>query len=137
MKIESDERTNVGIIGTGLLGGAVAKRWLAAGWPVVAYDVEQHNLDVIAGCGATRAASVQDVFNCCRRIGMALPHSDVSRQVLRDVHPATRESIVLDMTTGNPVEMEEISKDCAVRGLIYLDTTVGGSSARCWPGKES
>lgn len=41
----------------------------------------------------------------------------------------------MDMTTGDPEEMSAIARECAARGIAYLDTTVGGSSAQVAAGE--
>jgi 3-hydroxyisobutyrate dehydrogenase-like beta-hydroxyacid dehydrogenase len=124
------EELNAGLIGAGLLGSAVARRWLSSGRRVVVFDLDSGRLEALADAGAERALTVQEVFERCGRIGLALPHSAISRQVLADVDPRRIRTLVLDMTTGDPDEMAGIARECASKEIIYLDTTVGGSSAQ-------
>lgn len=118
-----------GLIGIGLLGSAVAHRWLGSGRKVAVFDLDRNQLDAIALEGAVPVRTAQDVFECCEQIGLALPHSAVSRQVLSEVRPQGSRT-VLDMTTGDPDEMAGIARECASKGIVYLDTTVGGSSVQ-------
>ncbi len=119
----------VGLIGAGLLGSAAARRWLSAGFPVMAFDTDCAKVDAIVVHGAQEAPNPQHVFEWCRTVALALPHSAVSRKVLAEVMPGCEGQVVLDMTTGHPEEMAEIAAACFQKGIRYCDTTVGGSSA--------
>lgn len=131
MNLAMDRRLmSAGIIGAGLLGSAVGRRWLSTGHKVVAFDPHSGRLDAIGAGGAEVVGTAEEVFERCGRIAFALPHSAISRQVLAAIPQGRPATVVMDMTTGDPDEMASIAHDCAARNLIYLDTTVGGSSAQ-------
>jgi 3-hydroxyisobutyrate dehydrogenase-like beta-hydroxyacid dehydrogenase len=127
-------RPGVGMIGVGLLGSAVSRRWLKAGIKVVAFDTDPARVAAIMTDGAQGAGTVDEVFQRCGTIALALPHSAVGRKVLAGITPEKRRRVVLDMTTGDPEEMAEIGTSCADKGILYCDTTVGGSSAEVMAG---
>jgi 3-hydroxyisobutyrate dehydrogenase-like beta-hydroxyacid dehydrogenase len=124
----------VGLIGAGLLGSAVASRWLQAGVRVVAFDSNPARMHDLKHFGAEAASSAREVFARCQRAALVLPDSAVSRQVLEDAGPLSSGSIILDMTTGDPEEMVRLGERCAGEGASYLDVTVGGSSAQVHAG---
>lgn len=117
--------STVGVIGLGLLGSALSRRLLAAGFAVTGYDINpdrRAQLDQ-AGGGALRSAT--EVAQSAGRVILALLTSDIAATVLDEIAPALRpDAIVIDTTTGAPEQMESFAR----RGFVYLDATVAGSS---------
>jgi 3-hydroxyisobutyrate dehydrogenase-like beta-hydroxyacid dehydrogenase len=120
----------IGIAGCGLLGSALAERYLAAGFRVLGFDIDAATLARFSG---ERAASLQDLRECVR-IVLCLPNSHISAEVLAELDPRA-ESIVIDSTTGDPDEMRGFANTLAARGVSYLDATVGGSSKQVRAGE--
>lgn len=126
----------IGIIGIGLLGSALARRLLAQGFDILGYDIQSDQLKVLEDIGGTAANSAQEVARQCQRILLCLPTSKISSEVLSAVQAWLQpETIILDMTTGNPDEMEQLAARLAVFGVHYLDCTVGGSSQQAERGE--
>jgi 3-hydroxyisobutyrate dehydrogenase-like beta-hydroxyacid dehydrogenase len=123
----------IGIIGVGLLGSAVTRRWLQAGYRVVAFDRDTEAVKNVQAAGAEGAQSADEVWRQCRRVALVLPPSGVSKSVVADSRPRER-ALVMDMTTGDPDEMSRLAAEYKERGIAYLDTTVGGSSAQVLSG---
>ncbi len=123
------QRRTLGLIGVGLLGSALAERFLAAGWEVVGYDKEASRRDRLRELGGRPATSVAQAVQGCSRLVLCLPTSSVSAEVLDAVRPLLRPGlIVVDTTTGDPEEMAAIGESLGRVGVRYLDATVGGSS---------
>lgn len=115
-----------GLIGVGLLGSALADRLIAAGFPLLTFDIDPANR---AGEPAEDAASVA---RTCDRVILCLPDSSISARVLDEIAPALRtDAIVIDTTTGDPAEMERFGR----RGFRYVDATVAGSSQQVRAGE--
>jgi 3-hydroxyisobutyrate dehydrogenase-like beta-hydroxyacid dehydrogenase len=111
--------SNIGLIGVGLLGSAIAARLTAAGQTVLGYDlVPDRRLG---------ASSAQQVADECRTIVLCLPTSDVVAQVLAALKLA-RGTVIIDATTGEPDTMAAVGAKLAKDGVDYLDATVLGSS---------
>src|SRR5262245_45854949 len=72
----------VGLIGTGLMGMACAKRLLGAGFDVLAYDVDPVKVDRLAQIGGRTAHSVAEVARACRRIVLAVFDTDQVEDVI-------------------------------------------------------
>lgn len=113
-----------GIVGVGLMGGALMKMLRAAGFPVLGWDLDTRY---------EGAQSAADVFNACDRVFLCLPNSDDSHDVLQgaELRPG---QIILDASTGDPREMAALGAELAARGVSYLDATVSGSSAQLLQG---
>jgi len=119
----------VGLIGVGLLGTAMAERFLACGHAVWGFDIQPARLAELERLGGKAAESNPGVARRCRRIVLSLPHSGVVKTVLGEIEPhLAAGAMVIDTSTGDPDEMAGFGQRLAARGVDYLDATVGGSS---------
>ncbi|MFO0808236.1 MAG: NAD(P)-dependent oxidoreductase [Gemmataceae bacterium] len=119
----------LGMVGLGLLGSALAERFLRAGHVVVGYDVAPDRRDLFASLGGRCAGSAAEVVRASARTVLSLPTSDVVETVLREASDELRDgAVVMDTTTGDPTRTEAVGRQLADRGVRYLDATVVGSS---------
>lgn len=125
----------LGMIGLGLLGGALAARFAAAGHAVVGYDTSAAARRALAALGGRAVMSPGDVFAACSRVVLSLPSSPVVAAVLREVGDAPRAGqVIIDTTTGAPEDAEAFAADLAGRQVGYIDATVLGSSEQARQG---
>jgi 3-hydroxyisobutyrate dehydrogenase-like beta-hydroxyacid dehydrogenase len=131
----------IGIVGLGLLGGAIARRLLAVGHVLVGHDVDPARLAEFAKLGGNAADSAAEVADRCRaadsrRIVFSLPTTEVVRTVLEEMEPRlARGTIIIDTTTGEPRATAELGARLAEGDIDYLDATVSGSSAEAAAGQ--
>jgi 3-hydroxyisobutyrate dehydrogenase-like beta-hydroxyacid dehydrogenase len=129
-------REQLGLIGIGLLGTALASRFAEVGFTVIGYDVSAERLKALMELGGEATGSAAQVAQRCARLVICLPHSRVTSSVLQEIEPHFRAgALVVDMTTGAPDEMEQFGRRLAERGLRYLDATVAGSSRQVLAGE--
>jgi 3-hydroxyisobutyrate dehydrogenase-like beta-hydroxyacid dehydrogenase len=115
----------VGLIGAGLLGSALGERFVSAGFAVTAFDTRPDCLTGLVALGAQAAGSAREVAAFGEVIVLCLPDSRVSSAVLTGIRgELSGQKIVVDTSTGEPGEMEEMGR-LAPR---YLDATIAGSS---------
>lgn len=125
----------VGIIGVGLLGTAIASRLLKAGFDVVGFDIDQQRREQLSRLGGRPVESAGDVAHECRRVVLSLPNSGIAATVIEDIaNSLSRDSIVIDTTTGDPETMKGLGTLLAAQGVAYLDSTVAGSSKQAHDG---
>ena len=118
----------IGLVGIGLLGGAVAQRLAAAGHDVCGYDSDPAQ-PADPPSRLTRAADVPSVFAAADTVVLSLPHGGIVADVLAAARPAIRaDHLVLDTTTGAPEQAETAAATVAALGGRYVDTTVAGTS---------
>ena len=118
----------IGLVGVGLLGQALASRFVAAGLPVIGWDLSSEARQALGELGATVAASAADALGC-RRVVLCLPDDGIVAGVLEESGTALLSgATVIDTTTGDPVRQASTGAMLAERGVAYLDATVGGSS---------
>lgn len=115
----------VGLIGAGLLGSALGERFVIAGYAVKGFDTSPDRLRELSALGAQTAQSASEVAAFGDVIVLCLPDSRVSSAVLIEIGGELNdEKIVVDTSTGEPGEMEQMGR----RAPRYLDATIAGSS---------
>lgn len=132
---------HIGLIGLGLLGSAMAERWLSTGHFVLGFDIDPACRERLQAAGGHVADSAAAVFAGCGDVVLSLPDNCAVRQVLETVPsqllehvppPANRQGcgrLIIDTTTGDPQAAAETGAALARRGIAYVDATVAGSSA--------
>jgi 3-hydroxyisobutyrate dehydrogenase-like beta-hydroxyacid dehydrogenase len=119
----------LGLVGIGLLGAALAERFLRAGHAVLGFDRREERRQALRSLGGEAADSVRDVGLRSRRTVLCLPDSTVVSAVLSELEgqlpPGT---VLLDTTTGDPEQTARTGRSLADKGVAYLDACVLGSS---------
>ncbi|HIM28545.1 MAG TPA: NAD(P)-dependent oxidoreductase, partial [Planctomycetes bacterium] len=72
---------NIGIVGLGLLGSAIADRLLEARFLVTGYDPLGQRSDALIQLGGTVATAPEPVFTQCSVVVLSLPTSEVVGKV--------------------------------------------------------
>ena len=121
----------VGLVGLGLLGSAVAGRLRAAGHEVVGHDVvteRNHALEAIGGRAVTSAAAVAEVAD---PVCVVLPSLAAVEEIVlgaRGLAAGARSRTVVQMSTISPALTERLARECATRGVDFLDCPISGTS---------
>lgn len=122
-------KKEVGLIGIGLLGTALAERMLSNGFAVFGYDPSVAAAMRITTLGGRAATSITDVGKQCSTIVLCLPDSDVVDEVIQKLsHAIGSGTLLIDTTTGDPARTIETSKQLADTGIDLVDAAVLGSS---------
>ncbi len=125
---DQEPAETIGLVGVGLLGQALASRFVAAGLSVIGWDVRTEARRAVVELGGAAAESAADALGC-RRVVLCLPDDGVVAGVLEEFGEALPSgATVIDTTTGDPVRQANTGSLLAERGIAYLDATVGGSS---------
>jgi putative dehydrogenase len=123
--------TPVGIVGLGLLGSAVAGRVRAAGRDVLGYDVLPDRQRALEAIGGRAAASAAAVAQTADPICVVLPSlAAVEEAVLgpRGLAATAHGRTVVQMSTISPTLSERLARECAARGVDFLDCPISGTS---------
>ncbi len=118
----------VGIIGLGSLGGAMARRLASHGWSVYGYDTDPARLADAAAAGITPAASPAALGAACDLVMLSLPDSDAVEAVCLGtagliVTPRSG-LLVVDTTSGYPMQTRFIASALAAKGVRMLDAAI-------------
>ena len=121
---------HIGFVGLGNMGGPMALRLIAAGYPVTAFDLSQEALGKIVAAGATAATSAAE---CAARADIfltSLPRPDHVEKVMAGAGGALSNmksgSIWVDLTT-NRNELVFRLGDEAPEGVAVIDSPVTGA----------
>jgi 3-hydroxyisobutyrate dehydrogenase-like beta-hydroxyacid dehydrogenase len=74
--VMAERNRPVGVIGTGLMGTACAKRLRAAGFDVLGYDVDPAKLAQLAALGGRAARSIAEIARSCDKVVIAVFDTD-------------------------------------------------------------
>ena len=129
---------NIGLIGLGLVGSAMAERLLADGFRVVGFDIEKAKCEQLEQLGAVAVNSPAQVAEQAGRIILSLPDTDAVLQVVEgpggiletNSRGGSRTALkyIIDTTTGEPDKTAELAKRLAGQDIYFLDAPFSGSS---------
>ncbi len=126
----------IGMIGLGLMGSALARRLLRHGFGVLGYDLSNPRRDELIRAGGLAAGSASDVARQCEVVLLSLPDSNVVVSVVESIQPVLRAGqLLIDTTTGEPLQTAAMGAQLAQRGVRFLDATIAGSSAQVSDGQ--
>ncbi len=124
-------RRRIGVIGLGLMGGAMASNLVAGGWRVIGYDIDakamaaarQKGIEVVDDAAAV-AAAVSDIIT-------SLPSSRAAiatAETIAAAAPAPR--VVVEMSTLALEDKETFAAVLTAKGHIALDCPLSGTGAQ-------
>jgi len=118
----------VAVIGTGRMGTAMARRLVAAGHEVTAYN---RTAERAAALGVPVAGSAREAAERSQFVVVSLADDDAVRSVYAGddgiVAGLAEGAVVLDTSTIHPATVRELAAGVADRGASLLDTPVSGS----------
>ena len=119
----------VGLVGLGLVGSAIAIRLISKGYGVTGFDLDDDAKSKLERVGGTVAKSGREVARRCDRIFMSLPDGGIVESVVDEMMPDfVLNTILVDTTTAEPEQVLAVGKKLAGIGIGYLDATLSGSS---------
>lgn len=121
---------HVGIIGLGLVGSALAERFLAADFSVVGNDIDADKRRALKAAGGQAVEDAAEVARRSERILLSLPTSEIAAELLQKIIGQLPGKLVVDTTTGEPETMARLGAWLADHGVEYVDATIAGSSAQ-------
>jgi len=125
----------IGLVGVGLMGSALTERLLEHGYRVAVWNRTREKAAPLLARGAEWS---DNPLAACRRVIVSLYTADIVAQVLEQMqsglHPG---QIILDTTTGEPVQTAALGKQMAARGVHYLDAPISGSSEQTRRGEAT
>jgi len=123
----------VGIVGVGLLGGAVAGVLLRAGYRVVACDVVQERVAALIAQGGRAAGSPAEVAAQADVVFTVLPTLASVEEAITGrggvLETAGRDTVILQMSTISPALAVQMEAAARARGVTLLDAPVSGTSS--------
>jgi 3-hydroxyisobutyrate dehydrogenase len=123
----------VAFVGCGRMGGPMARRLLAAGADVRAYDVDERALGAVADAGAHAATSARDAARDAAVAITMLPDPVVVDRAARGPDGVLaglgEGALWLEMSSSRPATTRALADASAERGAALLDAPVSGGVA--------
>jgi 2-hydroxy-3-oxopropionate reductase len=128
----------VGFVGLGIMGRPMLKNLIKAGHTVIAYGRNAEKLDACVADGAERGTSNNDVGARASIVFTMLPDGPQVEEVvlgeggiLEGCKPG---SLIVDMSSINPLVSQKIAAVCAAEGVSFLDAPVSGGEPKAIEG---
>jgi 3-hydroxyisobutyrate dehydrogenase len=120
----------IGFIGLGVMGEAMAKNLLTAGYPLTVWNRTRSKMQPLIALGATPARSPKEVAEQSDVvITMVSDSPDVEEVVLGPsgvIEGVRTGMVVVDMSSISPLSTNRIADVLAARGVSMLDAPVSG-----------
>jgi L-threonate 2-dehydrogenase len=121
----------IGIIGLGIMGGAIARNLSARGWRVVGYDIEAQRCTEARESGAEIAANVAEVAARAEIIMTSLPSAAAVHSVAGEIVAAkAMKRIVVELSTLALADKLAVHDALAAAGHVVLDCPLSGTGAQ-------
>ena len=131
----------VGFIGLGIMGKPMSKNLLKAGYDLTVFDFNKVAVDDVVASGAKAASTGKEVGENVDVLITMLPNSPHVKSALFDKNGAAeglkKGTVVIDMSSINPVESQDIGKKLAELGIEFLDAPVSGGEPKAIDGTIS
>ena len=124
----------VGVVGVGIMGGAMARNLLRDGFRVFGYDVSDAAMGALIDAGGERAGSPREVAERAAIIITSLPSVAALQAAAAGndgIMTAKGENQIVIECSTLPLEAKEEAREAlAARGKILLDCPVSGTGAQ-------
>jgi 3-hydroxyisobutyrate dehydrogenase len=125
------ERPSIGFVGLGHMGGNMAARYLAAGYPVLGEAKGKEDAEKLLGEGLEWRDTPREIAESAEIVLTSIPNDDVLREVASgaDGLVAGLEAgrTWVDMSTVSPSVSREVAEQARATGGVMLDAPVSGS----------
>lgn len=131
-------KRRIGFIGLGIMGKPMAKNLLAAGYPLVVYDINRKPVDDLVAMGAGFADSPKDVAAQVDVVITMLPNSNHVKEVVTGENGvlagAHKGQTIIDMSSIEPLVSRELAEIALQHGVQMLDAPVSGGEPKAIDG---
>ena len=120
----------VGCVGLGIMGKPMARNLLNAGFEVTAYDIVPGPIEELVADGAKPGTSPADVARNSNIVIVMVQDSPQSEAAILGtdgiLEGASPGDLVIDMSSIAPLVSQRVGKECAAKGVAFLDGPVSG-----------
>ena len=124
----------VGVVGLGIMGGAMARNLRKAGWDVVGFDVDAARRGEAEGAGVAVAGSAAAVADRAATIIMSLPSAAAAQAVARELAGVKERRVIVETSTLGLDDKAEIRRVLEAAGHVALDCPLSGTGAQAKTG---
>ena len=139
----SKERRPIGVIGTGLMGMACAKRLRAAGFGIMGYDTDAGKLKAFGALGGHAASAVAEIVRSCDTVVIAVFNTDQVEETVEGplgllaTRPADAPPLTaICVSTCDPERIAALAARLPAARLRYVEAPVSGTSEQTARGES-
>jgi putative dehydrogenase len=121
----------IGLIGVGIMGSAIARNLIAAGLPVIGFDIVAERREALAAMGGEAARSAAEVAAGVDIILTSLPSSAALDATVAAICTRAGRGMTVAELSTLPIEVKERNRDAlAAAGVTLLDCPLSGTGAQ-------
>jgi len=129
----TDGGKRVGIVGLGLIGIALARRLLAAGYEVHGYDVDPKRNALLAGIGGQPRGSLRELGGRCKILLIAVLTTEQVESVVEGAEKGgpmglARGHVLVSVSTADPDRIAALAARVSPAGVGFLEFPISGNS---------
>lgn len=129
--MQGRNKGQVGLVGLGIMGGAMARNLVASGWSVVGFDLSDERRTEAEGTGVTLARDVADLARRVPVILTSLPSPKAVIETARTIAEADGEpTIVCELSTLALDDKLAFADILSAAGHAPLDCPLSGTGAQ-------
>lgn len=130
----------VGIVGLGLVGTALARRLVAAGCSLRGFDRDDRARAAWIAAGLGKQASLREIGQGCDAVVLAVFDTAGVLEVVEGqeglLQGGTPQAII-DCSTGDPQALQALAERLAPRGVDFIEAPLSGSSVQIAMGEAT
>lgn len=132
----------IGFVGLGIMGRPMAKNLIKAGHELTVFDINKEAVNDVVLAGATAAASNKEVAEHADLVITMVPNSPHVRSAVFGENGLaegmrSNQSVLIDMSSIDPVESRSIASELSKIGVEMLDAPVSGGEPKAIDGTLS
>jgi 3-hydroxyisobutyrate dehydrogenase-like beta-hydroxyacid dehydrogenase len=122
------KQSQLGFIGLGAMGDGMARNLLAAGYPLMAYDIDGARMAALMEARAQPAAGAEVIMSEAEVVLTSLPSAETWNNVAAEalVPGARKGQVIIDVGTNAPANARDYAARFAAKGAFLLDAPVSG-----------
>jgi 3-hydroxyisobutyrate dehydrogenase/glyoxylate/succinic semialdehyde reductase len=121
----------VGMIGLGIMGGAISRNLVERGWKVIGHDIDAAKRAELAQAGVTIAADIAEVVRDAPILMTSLPSPAAVEDVARAIAASGQSPrIVVELSTLTIADKLRFEATLKQAGYIALDCPLSGTGAQ-------
>ena len=131
MQLLSADRSRLGFVGIGAMGGRIVRRLRASRYQITAFDRNRQKADALLSYGVSVGANLAELVSSSDVILSCLTDDDAVRNVylsddgiLANSRPG---KVVLEMSTISPQTSRQLHAQAASCGVKVMDVAISGS----------
>jgi putative dehydrogenase len=126
---------NIAVIGLGIMGGAIARNLLAAGFTLSGFEVDKGRTATAASSGIAVRGSAAEAVHGAELVLTSLPSAAALDSTVDALVTEPRPGLILAEISTFPIEAKERARDrLAAAGITMLDCPLSGTGAQAVTG---